>query len=1627
MVLDQLMNKLNVYDSGLRSLAAFPEALRERVEKWINNLSTDDDSLSKSVLDELRRELRTCQRKGYISCPQTVAALEAVYVALLGHHCDRIRDAAVVDLNVLYDAHDLQAADALPVTIATVGDSPTVQVELRPLDGVFDADLVNEHSVVLRLFGPQQDRLDEPTWTELPLRVSDDGVIYRKLPSFPRPGYYDWIISEPGDTTPIHLDEFSADTVRRLRGRFIVHPAGMRENSIVEVPVDEVGAQWDSNTGQLNSRGTFDSVLSILPELKVQGATAIYLMGALQRPIDDINASPLSVADRSEPASILGGDNAFDSLTKEMKRLGLIPIVDAMDRVSRTRMHRKYRQITVETLSGKGIPLRHPGTDGRENQWEDTALLNYRRVETWNLMISEIKSLAERYGVRGVRLDNAQSLPPIMAPNMDELLRLDPDGNAHYSLSEVFYGAVVKANEEYGYWTSEAGMERGYPNPFLVKFCREMWNAYPNFIVMAESHFHREAQLLSSGPVPHTLRIPQIMASISGKSLRRDGTVARVPKNKKSSARTLSRLYRNDRDWLPKNPIMVNSTCTHLSPYPGMLYGRRAWLAVDMLHFLPEIPMLIYGEERGRAYRFNTNSSPATEELNEYDVNFDAVLPKSPPRRTGQTSPAEGVLPSAISLTGGSRLSGRTSPGSGVLNAKIVGRPPLTPPSGPTPPGIPTDRKLKLKRKGSMVDLRRNASNSSLVKSRSRDDMNGMAVRSVSAADLKRLSHMEEQTRQEIGPATGFDLAQIKGHYTHRTLLRQEVEALRAGCMCVLNVDPKVKDHVFAFARFTEEQIVIVAVNFNDSIDVGQGGYDVELDFKPLWDFLPDSFTTGAAPNAFYSVVDTFTGKEHSSDVLTLEELAFRKYTVHIRSLGIAVLTFRPLEDTPQRRSDHFVNCLRRIREIDSFDTKDARENDLIARIARGAATSANDFAEALNCIRNGLHKEGCDEIETLNLLQRCVQRASQLRFMVAYEGAPAPKDFEPPIAEMIVAYLTHISMASKDIEMQNLARQVVAKSNKLGPLVFLTAELGRFSTAGGLGVMVDELTKGLAGLGLEVYVISPYYTVNRKNQRDYLGQHINWKQNISVNLGSHIVEVGVFEGTENGVNLIFLERGDYFSKVYADPGGPVRHLQSVILLSLGSLEVCCQKQLYPSLIVTNDWLPSMAAGYRGFFGDYFNNTSFFHLIHNLGDGAYEGRIYPGPNDGAMENIHRLPRDVVVDPWWSTLVVNPSRCALIKSDTWGTVSPSYLKELCEGHPLADLLRQAKSPFAYPNGIRQAEREEALRLKGAESHAAAKEILQKRYFGFERGDPSIPLFAFVGRITSQKGVHLILNAVDELIGHTNGRIQILVGGPANYSDEYSASCARHMNDLCRRHPWCFWAAPDDFFTDGPMCNLGADFGLMPSLFEPGGIVQQEFFVAGTPVVAYKTGGLKDTVHEWKSEQGEGNGFTFEDYSHGDFVWAVKRALRVFSQPDEYEEIRASAYETTIDVSQVAWAWSNEFHRIRNAMYTHETVVANLISTTADEPCDIYDKNAKKVRIEWNGNGNNVVVKGSFDGWTAEWPLSRDMSDDEVFELHLLLRPGEYSYKFKVDQTWTVADDQDKKKDESGFTNNSLVVL
>lgn len=114
------------------------------------------------------------------------------------------------------------------------------------------------------------------------------------------------------------------------------------------------------------------------------------------------------------------------------------------------------------------------------------------------------------------------------------------------------------------------------------------------------------------------------------------------------------------------------------------------------------------------------------------------------------------------------------------------------------------------------------------------------------------------------------------------------------------------------------------------------------------------------------------------------------------------------------------------------------------------------------------------------------------------------------------------------------------------------------------------------------------------------------------------------------------------------------------------------------------------------------------HICHNLQE-SYEGRIYPEPRDGGLEYIHGLPRDTLIDPNWSKVMINPSRCAIMMSDNWSTVSMSYRDDLLNSSPLAPLLRCKDKPFAHPNGIPIAERIRRLDAKSPD-HISAKRQL-----------------------------------------------------------------------------------------------------------------------------------------------------------------------------------------------------------------------------------------------------------------------------------------------------------------------------
>ena len=508
-------------------------------------------------------------------------------------------------------------------------------------------------------------------------------------------------------------------------------------------------------------------------------------------------------------------------------------------------------------------------------------------------------------------------------------------------------------------------------------------------------------------------------------------------------------------------------------------------------------------------------------------------------------------------------------------------------------------------------------------------------------------------------------------------------------------------------------------------------------------------------------------------------------------------------------------------------------------------------------------------------------------------------------------------------------------------------------------------------------------------------------------------------------------------------------------------MEYLCSEELVPSLIVTNDWFAGLTAAYNksGSFGNTFKGTTFLHIFHNLQE-AYEGRLYTSPTEGDLKHIHGLDSNLLLG---GNRMLNPSKCAILASDQWATVSKSYKEELLATSSLSSLLRNHPKPFAFQNGIPIEVRLKKMKEQVGTDHFEAKRKLQQKYFKFNDLNDDIPVFAFVGRVTSQKGVHLICEIAEQLIKKFNGKINILVGGPANRREPYAARCANDMENLARRYPSSFWAAPNEFFTDGALINLGSDFGMMPSAFEPGGIVQHEFFLGGTPVVAFKTGGLKDSVHEYKPDTKKGNGFIFEYYNRDNFMHAIERAIQVFNNKEDYNRLRKNAFESTMDGITVAKEWCKEFYRLNgkffaaqcspeeiaripsewdyrkyNDNYLNEYIYESFINPNNDpsfdhilEPLSELANKQNDTRMVMfkiglkNRRAEMVELSGSFNDWATKFRMSYDNLTDMWF-ITIHLQKGKYNYKYIVDGQWMCNETEKMVKGDKGEINNEIIV-
>ena len=652
-------------------------------------------------------------------------------------------------------------------------------------------------------------------------------------------------------------------------------------------------------------------------------------------------------------------------------------------------------------------------------------------------------------------------------------------------------------------------------------------------------------------------------------------------------------------------------------------------------------------------------------------------------------------------------------------------------------------------------------------------------------------------------------------------------------------------------------------------------------------------------------------------------------------------------------------------------------------------------------------------------------------------------------------------------------------KKNKLDQICFITPEIGPWTKVGQLGKTIDELTTGLCALGQDIIIISPYYYENAKGQTHYLkNDFLKFKhmKDISITLDENYSFRIYYGISDIGIKYYFIQNEKLFPYPYPTLNTSDT-LREIAGLAKGALELLYDLKISPSIIVTNDWVSGLTPAYgkNGTFGDFFNQTKFIHLCHNL-EPMFEGKLNCSENND-YQNIYNFNKDWLIDPNLHEKAINPSRCAILKSDQWATVSKAYKRHLQLNSPLADILNQKPCPFAYPNGIFIKKELKEIQLLAGKNKEECKEYLQQKYFGFEKADYSIPVYSFIGEISEDKGIMLIFDSIDEIMKKANSKINIILFAKGNNNNPSYYNCLNRINNLKEIYKYSFWGniIESKDSKENARLFLGSDFALLPSKFEPSGTLQHKYFISGTPVIAFKTGSLKDTISEFNYQTNKGNGILFDYYNPNEFIEAFMRSLNIFRNKEKYSICCENAKVSAIDISEVSEAWCKEFCKLKHKLYFDNSKAKDItMSKITDdilikeykenEPTfntkeegvpiirrrsNIYGadsfQSVKNLAKKFNINsGQNflqedeavkkfvyyylndyqpkvVELSGSFDEWKKRHRLIH-YPREKKWEISIKLKKGKYLYKYIIDGNWQTNPREPTEKGEDGFVNN-----
>lgn len=450
-----------------------------------------------------------------------------------------------------------------------------------------------------------------------------------------------------------------------------------------------------------------------------------------------------------------------------------------------------------------------------------------------------------------------------------------------------------------------------------------------------------------------------------------------------------------------------------------------------------------------------------------------------------------------------------------------------------------------------------------------------------------------------------------------------------------------------------------------------------------------------------------------------------------------------------------------------------------------------------------------------------------------------------------------------------------MANSSKKMQIVFASAECAPFVKTGGLGDVAGSLPAALVRAGAEVIVMVPKYATIKDEYKAQM-EHFS---DFYVSLGWRNEYCGLEKFERDGVTYMFIDNERYFARDYPygffDDGERFAFFSKAITESLQHLP----EGFECDILHCNDWQTALAPVFlREFYQGLplYDRVKTVFSIHNV---AFQGQF----SDTVMEDILGVAHIPAAASQLrcDACSVNYMLGALRYADAITTVSPTYANEIQTpefGEGLDGVLRERSYALqGILNGIDVAGFDPATDKRIAANYtvddrsgkAVCKAKLQEE-LGLEVRDDR-PLMVMVTRLTRQKGMDLVMYALDRILA---GGVQVAVLGTGDRDYEDGL---RYFQD---KYPGTMAARIEFDPALSQRMYAAADMFLMPSKFEPCGLSQIIAMRYGTLPIVRETGGLKDTVIPYNEFTGEGTGFSFSNFNGDEMGDAVFRAARLF---------------------------------------------------------------------------------------------------------------------------------------------------